>query len=127
MSLSLSGPHGLLVFNKAEWSMLIELAMEHGFTPKEKIESVRFAKREWSVEEIKKMANAIRHAILSIPDDNTYPTLVRPVSEEELGKTRPRDFFSGMEKGKLDAFITFCLAGEFDVEYLEKINPWVNT
>ena len=103
--------------------MLIELAMEHGFTPKEKIESVRFANREWSVEEIKQMTDALRYAIPSIPDEDTFPTLIRPASEAELGDTRPQDFFSGMEKGKVVAFISFCLKGEFEAEYLRKFDP----
>ena len=121
MAIALSGPHGLFVFNNAEWSMLLELAMEHGFVPEGEIERVRFLKKEWSVEEIKQMANALKHALPSIPDENTFPTLVRPMSESELGDTRPQDFFSGMEKGKLNAFVTFCLKGEFEVEYLEKV------
>jgi len=94
MSLTLSGPHGLFVFNNAELSMLLELAVEHGFIPKEKMESVRFTKKDWSVEEIKKMAEALKFVIPSLPDDNTYPTLDRPVSELELGDSRPQDFFS---------------------------------
>ena len=63
MPLTLSGPHGLFVFNNAEWSMLLGLAMENPFTPREGIESVRFTKKEWSVEEIKHMANALRDAL----------------------------------------------------------------
>jgi len=51
---------------------------------------------------------------------------ILPVNQKRQGKTKPRDFFSRMEKGKLDAFITFCLRGEYKVEYLEKINPRVN-
>ena len=122
MSLFLSSPNGGFVFNNAEWSMLLELAMEHGFTPKKEIESVRFAKKEWSVEEIKQIVEILRFVVPSIPDDNTYPTLIRPVSEPELGDTRPQDFFSGMEKGKLDAFVTFCRKGEFEVERLERVH-----
>ena len=120
MPLALSGPHGLFVFNNAEWSMLVELAMENPFTLREGIERVRFTKKEWSVEEIKQMVEALKFVIPSIPDNNTYPTLIRPVSELELGDTMPKDFFSGKEKGKLDAFVTFCLKGEFKVEVLEK-------
>jgi len=71
MPIALSGPHGLFVFNN----------MEHGFTPKEGIESVRFVKKEWSVEQIKQIVKAIKFVISSIPDDNTYPTLTRPASE----------------------------------------------
>jgi len=63
MPLALSGPHGLFVFNKVDWSMLLELAMRHGFVPRKEIEAVRFAKKEWSVEEIKHMANALRDAL----------------------------------------------------------------
>jgi len=51
---------------------------------------------------------------------------ILPVNQKRQGKTRPRDFFCGMEKGKLDSFIPFCLKGEFEVEYLENINPRVN-
>ena len=122
MSLFLSSPNGGFVFNNAEWRMLLELSMEHGFTPREEIESIRFAKKEWSVEEIKQMAESLRFVLPSIPDDNTYPTLIRPVSESELGDARPQDFFSGREKGKLDALVTFCRKGEFEVECLERVH-----
>ena len=112
MAFDILTPKGKYFLSDVDWTMILKLAGDFGYTPKTHI---------INRDEFLEIVKVLRIAITSIPEDNNLSTKSRPIRISDIGNMTPYDYWSGDMKGGLEAFIKYCKGGDFEVEPFKKV------